>query len=284
MPPRWLSVLIVAAWLCTTGWLVWSDVLPRLKPGTPPAFAVLLTEEADQRVAVRWTASRNGAKAFTVQTQVVATGAGRYELRAEYAPYRLRGQAQPAEPVAMGPLLVKRFASTYRVNGQGDLLGLASVVEGTLAAGKVEVVARLAGDAEGGRMAVRMTLEMLGQTQEVALPEADAPSRGVAVLMPLQPANRIEKLVPGQRWTVRLFDPLAAVGSLGAADRPPILRAAVRPEPEDLVRGTAAPETCLVIDYAGDDLEATTWVRVKDDLVVKQAARLGNDRWEIVRE
>lgn len=285
MPPRWLSLLIIAAWLATTGWLVWTDVLPRLMPGTPPAFSVLIVEEADQqRASVRWTASRNGTKTFTVHTQVKGVGQERYDLKADYEPYRAPQQTTPSPPVEMGGLLVSRFASTYRVNAEGDLLRLTSVIEGR-SAGKLlggvvgDFVARVRADVENGRMRPVVTVAQGVLSYDYPLAEASGPSRGGAVLMPLQPVNRLNGLNPGQRWTMTRFDPLGAVMGDGGK----MLRGAVRGETEELQRG-AMTETCLVIDYSGEGIDGATWVRQKDGLVLRQEAKVGNDRWVIVRE
>jgi len=45
MPPRWLTLTIIAFWLGATGWLVWRDLWPRWRPGEPPPYHIDLVEE-----------------------------------------------------------------------------------------------------------------------------------------------------------------------------------------------------------------------------------------------
>ena len=291
MPSRSFAVLIVASWLLTTSWLVWTEVLPRLWPGTPPPFAVLLVEEAEQqRPPVRWTASRNGQKVFTVQTKVTRVGHEQYELAATYSPagdHDPKGKQRAYVPLE--GFLVSRMASAYRVNAEGDFLGLDVVIEGKPGAEWLawigDFTARISGDAEAGVLRPVATVEAGGVTKVLRLGEIEGPRRGGAVLMPLQPVNRVTGLHPGQRWTLHLFDPvggLRAIG-LGISGGPPLLAAAVRPELAIVERQRRA-EPCFVIDYRGDGLEASTWVRQRDGLVLKQTARLDKDEWEIVRD
>src|SRR5262245_41890313 len=98
MPSRWFSVVIVLGWLATTSWLVYTEVLPLLMPGTPPAYAIDLVEEVQIHPHVtRWVALRNGEKVFRVEALIQRVGDDAFEMTAKYSPYGAgRGKRAPA--------------------------------------------------------------------------------------------------------------------------------------------------------------------------------------------
>ncbi len=276
MPPRWLAIIIIAAWLSVTSWMLWTEVLPYWLPGTPPAFSIDLVEEAQQgRNLTRWVAERNGEKVFQVNTHVERTAAGVFEMGAEYKPHASRDKDGPAR---IGGLSVARMTSAYRVNLAGDLVGLSIHVEGeTLIPFKADI----AGEVRAGKLASLVVLHAGGQESRLPLPEVAVP-RGGNALMPLHPVNRIRGLRPGQAWTLRFFDPLRAIG--GRGEGMTLLRAAVRPQEETFTHGRRKSEPCLVIDYRGDEVEASTWVAVRTGLVLKQEATQDGETWVLYRD
>src|SRR5215213_6863957 len=85
MPPRWLCVLIVAAWLLLTGWLFYDELLPRLLPGQPPPVTIDLVEEAQvRRVATLWTVYQDDRKVCVVRTRIEHPRRDLFEMIAEF--------------------------------------------------------------------------------------------------------------------------------------------------------------------------------------------------------
>src|SRR4051794_32793685 len=83
MPPRWLSLVIVAFWMGTTGWLLWRDVWPMWRPGEPPAYTIDLTAEVHRaKPHIRWTVAQNDRYVFRAETWVDSPEADVYELHA----------------------------------------------------------------------------------------------------------------------------------------------------------------------------------------------------------
>src|SRR5471030_1683909 len=59
MPPRFLTLTILAFWLGMTGWLAYRDLWPRWRAGEPPPYSIDLADEARrQSVPVLWTVYR----------------------------------------------------------------------------------------------------------------------------------------------------------------------------------------------------------------------------------
>lgn len=294
MPPRWLSILIVAVWLLFSGRLVVRDLLPRLLPGQPPPYSIDLVEEVrNGRGHVDWMVMHDGKAVFESRSRILHPEPDVFELTAEFAPLN------KGERVALHGMLVRSLASTYRVTGAGDLLGVSVQVVGTP---QLAQTIRLLGDTnfhisiegkvKSNRFEPRVRLGLEGKdVREFALPGV-AVRRGGSVLLPLHPVNRITGLSPGQKWQMTVLDPLgdslAALQGGGGELR--ILRAHVRDAPADFIapvsKNGRKPKavTCLVIDYEGDDFTASTWVESERGLVLCQEATIGGDRWLMFRE
>jgi hypothetical protein len=270
-----MSVLILAAWLGTALWMLWTEMLPYLMPGTPPAFFIDLIEEAQQnRVITRWAAMKGGEKLFSVSTQVERLPSGLFELSAVYLPVMTPGIS---EPPRIHGLRVTRMASAYRVTHDGDLVGLSIQVEGQSV---LSFTADIQGEVRRGRLSLGVTLQAGGQEQRFSCPEVEVP-RGGSSLMPLHPVNRIRGLHPGQTWAMKYFDPLQAINRPG--EGPTMLWARVRPHAEDL-RHANRNIPCLVIDYQGDGAQASTWVNERTGQVIRQESTHEGEAWALVRE
>ena len=291
MPPRWLSILIVAVWLLFSGRLVVRDLLPRLLPGRPPPYSIDLVEEIRSgRSHVDWAVLHDGKKVFRSLSRVLHPEPDVFELTAEFLPL------SEGKRVPLHGMLVLSMASTYRVTGGGDLLGLSVEIVGTpqLAQtlrllGDTDFRITIDGEVKDRRFVPRVHIGIGKKAfREFALPGV-AIQQGGSVLLPLHPVNRITGLSPGQSWQMTVLDPLgdslAALQGGGGELR--ILRARVRPEPEWFAMGsrrTDKPVLCLVVDYEGDDFTASTWVERERGLVMCQEATLGGDRWLMYRE
>jgi hypothetical protein len=294
MPPRWLSILIVVAWLLFSARLVVRDLLPRLLPGQPPPYSIDLVEEVrNGRGHVDWMVMHDGKGVFESRSRITHPEHDVFEMTSKFVPLH------KGERVSLHGMLIRELSSTYRVTAAGDLLGVSVLVVGTP---QLAQTIRLLGDTnfrisidgtvKDSRLEPRVRLGVGEKDlREFALPGV-AVRRGGSVLLPLHPVNRISGLSPGQKWQMTVLDPLgdslAALQGGGGELR--ILRARVRDEPADfLAPGSKVgkrrqPVACLVIDYEGDDFTASTWVERERGLVMCQEATIGGDRWSMYRE
>lgn len=284
MPSRIICLGIVLVWLGFNSWLFYRDLLPRLLPGQPPPYTIDLVEETrTRRPYIEWNVEHAGQRAFRARTYVDHPDHDVFHLVADFT--TPNGEAPPIHGIR-----VKRMSSIYRVSTAGDLLGVAVTIEGQpqlaralkLIAG--DFTASIEGDVEGGRLTPRLTLELPGKKFERDLPTVTVPSGG-AVLLPLHPVNRVQGISLGQSWTLRVFDPIAgSLGALGGGGELQFIRAKVRPRTETFTYGKRRDVECLVIDYEGDDMKASTWVAKERGLVLCQEATLDNARWVMYRE
>ena len=290
MPPRWLSILIVAVWLSFSARLVVLDLVPRLLPGQPPPYTIDLVEEArTTRSYVHWMVLRDEKPAFRSRSQVLHPEHDVFELTSEFMPLK------QGERVSLNGMLLRRLASTYRVNGAGDLLGLSVQIKGIPQLVKflpfpVETDLELAIEGTVKDHRLRPTIRFSAgedRKQDYTLPEVRL-HQGGSVLLPLHPVNRLTGLSPGQSWQMTVLDPLAdSFAALhGGGGELRLLRARVRAEPVEFSRGRRAekPVLCLVIDYEGDDFIGSTWVERERGLVICQEATLGGENWLMYRE
>jgi hypothetical protein len=253
-------------------------------PGQPPPYTIDLVEETKtRRPYIEWTVEHAGERAFRARTYVNHPEHDVFELVADYTtPF--------GTPPPIHGIRVRSMSSTYRVNGVGDLLGVAVRIEGqprlaqALKLIAADFTASIEGDVEKGRLTPRLTLEMPGKKFERDLPSVAVPAGG-AVLLPLHPVNRVQGISLGQSWTLRVFDPIAgSLGALTGGGELQLLRAKVRPRFEMFSYGRRQEVECLVIDYEGDDMKASTWVAKERGLVMSQEATLDNERWAMYRD
>lgn len=287
MPPRWLCVLIAAAWLTLSGWLFYDDLLPGLLPGQPPPVTIDVVEEAQtkiRRLPVTWSVFRDGRKVCDAHARLTHPDRGEYVLSTELL---LGVNGKPPLSLDAGTLEVLALANTYRVNPEGDLLGfecklravprvLAEALEGRLSkTGSFDLTT--AGEVASGRLQMTRTWAF----DEKSLSggtffEARVP-RGASVVLALNPPRRVRGVAPGQTWQALGVDPFAW------ATEPVRVAARVRPEPETFSWGKRPDVSCLVIDYKGERFEAAVWVGEEDGVVVAQEATLGRTKWALFR-
>jgi hypothetical protein len=311
MPSRWLSLTIIAFWLGTSGWFFWHDLWPDWRPGEPPPYKADLVEEAQrphkadraeevQRRQGRgrtntWIVYHNNEEAFTAETWV--------DHQVEDDTFVMESLLSPRPPIKsitpkwLPRVELRRASGSYRVDRDGNLVGVRAefslwippkndlILKGLEAAKgfRGNVVLALTGDIRDGRLFPHWHIDnQLGREYNLQFPPIAVPSRG-AVVMPLQPVNRLRGLRPGATWRVPLLEPLAMVG-LG--DGVKYLSARVRPATEPLDwNGEQFP--CLVIEYQGEDVTGRTWVAVGprgEDRVLRQEFDLaGEVRWVVRR-
>jgi hypothetical protein len=287
MPPRWLCLVIVTFWLGTTGWLFWHDLWPQLQPGQPPPFSIDLVEEAQtRRPYILWGVEQNGERCLKARTGVEHPRSGVFELVADLTPQH----GMPG--VSISGCQVRRIRSRYRVTAEGRLLGLSVQIEATpqlFAAFKPvkgDFTIDVRGDVEAGEFRPRLRVESAaGQTLQANLPSTPVSARG-SVLLPMHPVNRIRGLKPGQRWRQVVLDPLedSLRALLHQGGEPRTLEARVRPRLEEYQHAGRRNSDCLVVDYAGEDMKAQTWVEEKTGLVLRQDATFGGTHLAMYRE
>jgi hypothetical protein len=275
MPPRWISAVILLAWLASAIWLFRLEIWPSLEPSAPPPFTIDLVDEAQTERPIPWTVKLNGKEVFTAHTSVVhRSRENDFTLHASFEP---RAFVQPEEV----PAQIRSMNSSYRVTPEGQLLGL----DVELKRQAPPCTAHLWGEVHNGQFTPNYELDLIqGTLKPVAVS-----SQG-SVVMPLHPLNRISGLRPGQEWRVPVFDPLddSLASITGSETRTRFLRAKIRPA-EEMLAWNKVDTPCLVIDYqeesgyTEDKISAETWVRATDGLVLRQVANLSGVRWEMVR-
>lgn len=295
MPPRWLSILIVASWLGTTGWLGYQHLAPLFVADQAPPYTIDLEDEVRQQGHIRWTVFYNDNPCLRAETWVEPDPAGdMFELHSELHPYvGVSPKAEGAASPFGGLVEIRKASSVYRVTRQGDLravrLDLSAVMGGAVPAD-----GSLAGEVRNGRFTGRVAASspvFPGADFKSDLDPVAVPAHG-SILSPMHPVNRITGLRPGQTWRLPLVDPvptvIAALARKYSAGLAPdaggeaMVTAHVRPHTEPLPDADAAP--CWVVDYQGGDVTAATWVRASDGLVLRQEATRGGDRWVLQRE
>jgi hypothetical protein len=299
MPPRWLGALIVAFWLCTTGWLFYQNVWLPLLPGQPPPYTIDLEDEVQTRQAhIHWTVFYNGRKCLRAETWVEPKpGDETFALISELHP--LIGPKDDAEkgPLPFGGLIEIRSptTSTYRVTRSGDLRSVElklSAVLGGLAPGE----GTLRGDVRDGLFHAHLAASSpvfpaAGIDRD--LDPVPVPAHG-SILSPMHPVNRIAGLRPGQTWRLPLVDPVPMVlsslfknyaGELAPAAEEVAVTARVLSEKRSLTWNDAAVD-CYVIEYQdpAGEFTAQTWVRADDGKVLRQEARRGDEAWALERD
>lgn len=287
MPPRYLSLAILGFWLATTGWLVYRDLWPRLRPGDPPPFSIDLADEAQHfALPTRWTIYRQDGQSDKQERL------GRLrtwvEYRASDDTFGLHSEMERVR-LALG-LEVARLSSSYHVDRDGRLREMYAHLTASLDG--IEVIqGQLEGQVQGQFFHATCRSEkgildrILGK-QEVKLTPVPVSASGT-ILNPLHPVNRIGSLQPGMQWRMPLVDPLTdalAATFPGTHPGPRFLDAQVLPEPKNLT-WHGREVACLVIEYSqGNELSARTWVRQSDGLVLRQEANLQSEKLILQRE
>ncbi len=287
MPPRSVTLLIVAFWLATAGWFAWREVWPYLRTGDPPAYTIDLIEEARQ-LPIHWDVLQDDKKVGKAVTQIKYNPADdTFALEGKFELTSLAGGLAKAE-----------VNNVYQVTREGDLQSVNADATVSLPAFSYAVTAHVEGPVRDGRFLPEGQIRLPGQVQEVKFDPVEVSGNG-NVLNPLHPVNRITGLRPGRSWQVPLFDPLAVLSSArieGKGGTDPVvqilsallrgqggpaqfrrLNATVLDAPQ-LLPWDGRDEPCLVVEYRDGDLSARTWVRQRDGAVLQQEANLRGEQ------
>jgi hypothetical protein len=308
MPPRCVTLAIVACWLGTTGWLAYREVWPRLRGGEPPPVTIDLTDDLSLSDAAGIDHQANKLAARTVSWKVELQGkqigyAMTTVLRRKDRTFDLMSRIDFAEADENDTSLKKKLklpfkievssvTCSYHVTRAGALRGLTVMVTLKDVGGFVplgpkgsEYKVGVDGEVEDGQLVPRAVLfepdtvrrgprdNLVKKELPIKLQPVPVPERGT-VLNTLQPVNRLTGLRAGQTWSVPRVDPLEYVMAafrLGGRPRARYLDAAV-------ATGTLSWDRqevpCWRIDYSapGQKVSARTWVRRRDGLVLMQEA------------
>jgi hypothetical protein len=287
MPARHHILIILAFWVATMGWLFFRDLKPLMTRGEPPPFTIDLADEASAKV-VAWTVLKKAPpkKARAKDGRVLE----RYQNRGyanTWVKYReaddtfeVSGQFKLWSGDRKDQKPDQVVESMYRVSRAGELQEIRANVTASLFG--FEVVGHVKGEVKDRLF--NPHFEISSKDSGINLSRDLSPvevSAHGSVLNPLQPLNRLPKLRMAQHWTMPLVDPLAdALTAAVHRQAVPVryLDVEVLPQiltlPELILDNALYPRRggipCLVIDYAGDDISARTWVRELDGLVFRQ--------------
>jgi hypothetical protein len=279
MPPRFLTLAIIAFWLSMMSWVFYTDVWPLWQSEKPPSFTVDLADEARGLRSIHWTVRKNGKSNYRAESWVkYRPEDDTYEIHNVLQTPSYHSREQPAE----GPTISK-VQSMVRISADGDLRSLESIIGASLPVNNQQfsVEGSIEGEVRDGHFYPHVRVPEFDLDKQLEPVEL---SRRGSILNPLQPFNRLVNLQVGQRWEVPLFDPMEeAFSSLvpGLSHSTRILRAEVS---SGTLRWGGKDVPCLVVTYEGDDVTGHTWVRLDDGLVLKQEMTMSGDVWEMERE
>jgi hypothetical protein len=264
MPPRHITLIIVAFWVAMSGWLFYRDLWPRLRPGEPPPYLIDLMDEARAKETnITWIVYQSDVQSGYARTSVV------------YNPpddtFNLKGEFKLKEPKSTEEARLE-IHSSYKVTRDGALQEIdAEVWVRELRLGGVNVRVRIHGTFHGeirdGQLYSHCRVDSPLHDLNDDLPPIPVSQRG-SVLNPLQPLNRLHGLRVGQHWRVPLMNPLAGVLP-GSTPDVQFLEADVR---QGLFSLNGGGIPCYVIDYQGNEITGKTWVRQSDNTVLQQEA------------
>jgi hypothetical protein len=286
LPSRVTTIGIFAFWLLTAGWFIRRELAPTWGAGDAPPYAIELADEAmRQAVPVIWSVHRNGEFLTTATTRVeYVEPDDTFSLNCELRKFDLvTGQTLA--------VIVNDLRNVYRVSRAGELLGMRTDLAVTVGGSRIDLM--VAAEVKEGRALLRCTVRSPWGSFEPPL--EPVPVSAAGVLNPLHPVQRVRGLRPGQRWTMPLVDPLADAlrVALGRFVKDTLGGQALSMSgPRSLVAEVTGPRglewngrehDCYVIEYAGDDYRAATWVRVRDGLVLRQEAGGNGDEFVLQR-
>jgi len=235
MPPRLLSMVIVAFWLGMGAWLFVRDLWPSLRPGEPPPYTFMASDEAPrQGPPARWNLFKDGMHVYDIVDarttyQEKAEDGGPDDTFQMVAILRAKQQLNQKAPQ-------RRLRSFMRIGRDGRLIAVNAQLH-LVVQEQLEVVVNVAGavverellprwrgriwhaDSESEeRVFDRKPILAEPPKHQIDVPFPPLPftDRGI-VLNPLHPPNRLDALRPGQRWRMPLVGSLVALEAVARA-------------------------------------------------------------------
>ena len=286
MPPRLISVMIVALFVVVNTSLFYAEILPRIRPGQPPSFYVDLADEAGNlRPVVNWKVVVRGEEFLKLRTGInlVDGQEDEFWLWAEYTQPNNTG-VKPSRDF----LNLKLMRNEFRIHRDGDMLGLQAKVQIESIRGvDFPLTLEISGNVSNGFLSPEVKVDSSLGERNFKLEGMEVPVSG-AVFQPFLPVHRILGLYPGRTWKQPFFDPLSMAFSArptqGGLDQGTgSVIATVHNQPVDVMWG-GKKIPCLVIDYNGSDLESTVWVGAQNGMVIRQKNRLSESmEWDLIR-
>ena len=306
MPPRSLTLAIVAFWLATSGWFFYRDLWPRLHPEDRPPVTIDLAEEAKvPPMPAGWVIEFGGKRIGSATTvwevffnqQTVGEACnlvradeddGTYEI---YQNFRFQKFKLKFFGVEFHPT---RLESRQRVTASGEMIETDARVEFMIVAAfqqEVRVKAHVAGRVKDGRFApvVKLESDLLSFTQQLEPIEVRAHH---SIFDPTRPWNRLYDVQEDRTWRIMCYDPLhdSLMNSLsklapGVAGEAQVtyLDAGVLSEIDER-NWDRRDVKCQVIEYRGENIGGETGGRKSDGLVIRQEAIRNNNPFAMERK
>jgi hypothetical protein len=261
MPPRTITLGIVALWLAALGWTAYRQWWREPEP--PPLLD--RTDEVGKQTA-RWKVLVKGEVVGHAQTALGRPRRDRlFALRAElsFRDFLFRGET------------IAELKSTYRATPRGQLRKLECEVK----IGNHTAEARGDLDDAGFRATVNRNFPGGSDSEQVS---ADGHLGGFNLLHPF---HRLPGLYEGRQWEVMAIDPLTLARQRRLDDPDSgifAMRATTVPAKVSWDEQTVP---CWRVDFRkGDGLYAQVWARLDDGLVLRQQIHCGGVTFDLERE
>ncbi len=284
MPPRIVTLIVIGFFIAVNASLFYSEILPRMQAGQPPAFSVDLADEAGNiHPAVNWKVIVRGEEFLKLSTGVFLVDGQEDEflLWAEFLPAK-----EPNKQTESFGL--NKMKSEFRIHRDGDLLGLTARLEiKSFRNLEFPLTLTIMGEISKGMFFPVVSTESKLGERIFNLEPMPVPISG-AIFQPFQPVHRVLGLYPGRTWKQPFFDPLSMALSSGISQGSMdqgigTIVAQVRNETAYMTwLGKNVP--CYIVDYIGHDLESTVWVGIQNGTVLRQKIKLAESmEWDLIR-
>lgn len=279
MSTVWYNTTVVAFWLTTMTWLVWTKVLPPLLTGTPPTYSAILARHTDDKIA--WDLYWDNRPVGEARSETRALDDGVTLIRsvvnfenlplAKLSPLRIKALTQLLGGEER--LISMSAEAKFEIDPLGRLLAFESSFGRGLLPDPVIVL----GTVVGAQLNINVRAGEFGYKTAMHLP-TDRPIGDT-----FSPQGRLPGLRLGQKWTEPVYSPFSPPG------RPlDLLRVEVARH-DYLVWNGEIRKTLLVVyqnegDQPGDERRARgrVWV-LPDGSVIQQEAAVGDSRLRFVR-
>jgi hypothetical protein len=262
------NVAVIAFWLVTMSWLVWTRLLPPLLLGSPPTYTSML--EATPASPVVWDIYWDDEPVGTARSEIKRETDGVVQMLTRVAFENLPlAKLNPLRIKALTQLIEEhypRVSMSSETRFDIDPLGRLLSFESSLASSWLPEPIRVLGNAEDRRLSLAIRSGDFRYRTYLYLP----PERPIGDAF--SPRLQLPRLRPGQSWSEPVYSPFS----------PPnapleLLQAKVQ---EDLLYWNGQIERTLMVVYRGESggrdgpVRGRTWVR-RDGAVLQQEVRIG---------
>jgi hypothetical protein len=229
MPPRLLTLVILAFWLGMGVWLFARDLWPRWRPGEPPPYTLMASDEAPRQGApIRWNVFHNGEHAYDLEAKTNYHEQGNDPSQDDTFEMRAIARVKQTPGMKAPP---RRLRSLVRITRESELREVHAELH--IAVKELELLIEVRGEVREALLLPRWHVTVSAVDAETEnrvfdrwapaptpLHEFDAPfkpfefaDRGI-VLNPLHPPNRLDTLRGGQHWQMPLVSSLLVLEKL----------------------------------------------------------------------